>query len=192
MPLSTWLVIHQGESSAATSFSAPASPNRDTTVTPPPYPPETLQKPRKSAPTTRRLSLSGHPVAAPEKLMPRTFLPPTPSLHCSPSSAPGNRFNDSPICHSSIVIASPVPAASLHYTTRLAFNSESGGPQPSKFRRDPDGPHTNPSAPCSMRGAGDTCISGARTARKSIDAWPPPRTKEDTTLWHFLHSRRRQ
>jgi len=66
MPLSAWLVIHQGDSSTTRRFSAPASPDRDTT--PPPHP-ETPQLPRKSFPS-RRHSGPPHPVMAPEELMP--------------------------------------------------------------------------------------------------------------------------
>jgi hypothetical protein len=89
MPLSAWLVIHQGDSSTTRRFSAPASPDRDTT--PPPHP-ETPQLPRKSFPS-RRLSGPPHPVMAPEELMPRT-LPPHP-LHRFP--LPGTDFNESRI-----------------------------------------------------------------------------------------------
>jgi len=66
MPLSTWLVIHQGDTSSATPCSAPASPHRDTT---PGSPPEASGLPRKSA-LTRRFSATPHPSAPPEELMP--------------------------------------------------------------------------------------------------------------------------
>lgn len=64
MPLSTWLVIHQGDS----SFSVTESSDRDTT---PPLRLETSHAPRKSV-RPRRLSATAHPVTAPEELMPRT------------------------------------------------------------------------------------------------------------------------
>ena len=74
MPLSTWLVIHQGDS----SFSATESSDRDTT---PPLRLETSHTPGKSI-RPRRLSATAHPVTAPEELMPRTLLPHL--FHCLP------------------------------------------------------------------------------------------------------------
>ncbi|KAF8487459.1 hypothetical protein DFH94DRAFT_706499 [Russula ochroleuca] len=69
MPLSTWLVIHQGDASSATPFSTPASLNRDAT---PPLPPETFHlQHRKSSHIRRPPATTTHPAtAAAEELMP--------------------------------------------------------------------------------------------------------------------------
>jgi hypothetical protein len=78
MPLSTWLVVHRGDSSPVTplSPSVAASSPRDVSSSPPTetlQTPETSQTPRK---TIRTPSAAVHrdPVLAPEKLMPRTLL----------------------------------------------------------------------------------------------------------------------
>ena len=74
MPLSTWLVIHQGDASSATPFSTPASLNRDAT---PPLPPEKFQlQHRKSSHIQRPPATAQPATAAPEELMPRTLSPP--------------------------------------------------------------------------------------------------------------------
>ncbi|KAH9984301.1 hypothetical protein BJV77DRAFT_199546 [Russula vinacea] len=68
MPLSTWLVIHQGDASSATPFSTPASLNRDAT---PPLPPEKFQlQHRKSSHIQRPPATAQPATAAPEELMP--------------------------------------------------------------------------------------------------------------------------
>ena len=76
MPLSTWLVIHRGNSPPAMPFSpdVAASSHRDMSSSPPP---DALQAPRK---IVRRHSAAAHgasdPEPAPEELMPRTLPPP--------------------------------------------------------------------------------------------------------------------
>jgi hypothetical protein len=126
MPLSTWLVIHQGDSSSATPFSTPASLNRDTM--PSLVHPETfhLQHTRKSS-HIRRPSATAHPAtAAPEELMPRTLSPLQSPLFRQKRSFYFYFMTHLHI-YSAVVTASPVPAASHHHTTRLAFTS-GGGP----------------------------------------------------------------
>ncbi|KAI0270521.1 hypothetical protein BC834DRAFT_861848 [Gloeopeniophorella convolvens] len=80
MPLSTWLVIRRGDSSSASSSSAPGSPNTDMTPSPP------LQA--AALPTnadTRRHYELARPARPPEELMPpppslpRRFQQPSPS-----------------------------------------------------------------------------------------------------------------
>jgi hypothetical protein len=78
MPLSTWLVVHRGDSPPVTplSPSVAASPRRDASSSPPT---ETSQTPETSQTLRKRIrspSAAAHrdPVLAPEELMPRTLL----------------------------------------------------------------------------------------------------------------------
>jgi hypothetical protein len=184
MPLSTWLVIHQGDASSATPFSTPASLNRDAT---PPLPPETFHlQHRKSSHIRRPPATTTHPAtAAAEELMPRTS-----SLPWSHCSAPKWYWLMSHPHRSAIVTASPIPAAVLHHTTRLAFTP--GGPHQSNFRRDPDGPHAHPSPPTSMcRSTSRAGRTGARAAASGgsggADTTTPCRcTEEVAAFWYLL------
>jgi hypothetical protein len=127
MPLSAWLVIHQGDSSTTRRFSAPASPDRDTT---PPHP-ETPQLPRKSFPS-RRHSGPPHPVMAPEELMPRT-LPPHP-LHCFPLPGTDLMSHASQRHHHCLTDSSSLPppyheaGTYLRRTTMILVPARSGWP----------------------------------------------------------------
>ena len=96
---------------------------------------------------------------------------------------------------SAIVTASPVPAASLHHTTRLAFTP--GGPHQSNFRRDPDGPHAHPSHPTSMcsrstsrprTGARDAASGGLGGAASTT---PCRCTEEVAAFWYLFDGRKR-
>ena len=92
---------------------------------------------------------------------------------------------------SALVTASPIPAASLHHTTRLAFSP--GKPHQSNFRGDQDGPHAYPSPPTSMRRTRTRTGTGhaARGDSGGASTTTYHYTEEVATFWYFLNSRER-
>ena len=144
MPLSTWLVIQKQDSTSATPFSNPASLNRDMTI--PPTSPEMFHLQHEKPSHIRRPPATTHSTtAAPEELMPRTL---SPSTFYVTLFRPKMVFLMTHPHRSALVTASPIPATSLHHTTRLAFGSD--GRHQSNSRSDSDGPHAYSSPPTSM------------------------------------------
>lgn len=119
MPLSTWLVIHKDDSTSTTPFSNPASLNRDMTL--PPTSPEMFHLQHGKSSHIRRPPATTHSTtAAAEELMPRTLSPFHVLCHIVP---PKMVLLMTHPHRSALVTASPIPAAPLHHTTRLAFSS---------------------------------------------------------------------